>query len=70
MDIQKDIETFLQTSGWNVSQLAKAAGLAVPVVSRLRTGARKGLNMRTFEKLRPYIYGQDLHDHQQQASGE
>ena len=60
MDIQKDIDTFLRTSGWSVSQLAKAAGLAVPVVSRLRTGARKGLTMRTFEKLRPYIYG----DHQ------
>lgn len=67
MNIEKDINDFLAASGWSVSRLAKTAGIATPIVSRLKNGRRKGLTLDTFLKLRPIIYGDNPN---QQAQGE
>lgn len=67
INIEKDINDFLAASGWSVSRLAKAAGIAIPIVSRLKNGRRKGLTLDTFLKLHPILYGDNPH---QQASGE
>ena len=65
MDIQGDIKNFLARSGWNAARLAREAGLAFPIVYRLKSGERKNLTMRTYKKLEPFLYGDN-----QQASGE
>lgn len=57
MDIQHEIKTFLERSGWNTARLAREAGLAFPIVSRLKSGERKNLTMRTYKKLEPFLCG-------------
>lgn len=65
MNIQQDIQKFLSESGWTVSKLAREASVPIPVLHRLKTGKRSGMTLRTYEKLRPFLYGD-----QQKASGE
>lgn len=60
MDIKQDILAFLEATGWNASQLAHAAKISQPVISRLLTdGAsrRHGCHSSTLQKLFPFLYG-------------
>lgn len=66
MNIKHEIQSFLDRSGWTVSRLAREAKVPVPVLHRLKTGEREGMTLRTYEKLRPFLYG-EVH---QKASGE
>lgn len=67
MNIQNEIINFLSRTGWTVSRLAREAKIPVPVLHRLKTGARTGMTLRTYEKLRPFLYHSEPH---QQASEE
>jgi plasmid maintenance system antidote protein VapI len=67
MDIKNEIKSFLDRSGWKPSTLAYAAGIRPHMITRILSGERKGMTMRTFEKLRPFLYSDKP---QQQASGE
>lgn len=67
MNIREDIQSFLERTGWTVSRFAKEASVPVPVLHRLKTGERTGMTLRTYEKLRPFLYGDQPH---QRASGE
>jgi DNA-binding Xre family transcriptional regulator len=67
MNIKHEIQSFLDRTGWTLSKFAREAKIPVPVLHRLKTGEREGMTLRTYEKLRPFLYG----DHpQQRASGE
>jgi DNA-binding Xre family transcriptional regulator len=57
MDIKQDIKQYLEVSGWSASRLAREAGVATPVITRLMTGERKGVHSQTLSKLWPFLYG-------------
>lgn len=67
MNIKHEIQSFLDRTGWTVSKLARESKVPVPVLHRLKTGEREGMTLRTYEKLRPFLYGNSTH---QKASGE
>ncbi|MFW5970493.1 MAG: helix-turn-helix domain-containing protein [Desulfovermiculus sp.] len=60
MDIKQDIKQYLKESGWSASRLAREAGVATPVITRLMTGERKGIHSQTLSKLWPFLYGDTI----------
>jgi len=57
MNIKQDIVSFLATSGWTATRLAREAGVAPPQLTRLLSGERDGLHSKTVERLWPFLYG-------------
>lgn len=58
MNIRTDLIAFLHKTGWTATELARAAHIAPPVVTRLIKGTRRGIHTKTFEKLYPFLYGE------------
>ena len=67
MNIREEIQSFLERTRWTVSRFAREADVPISVLHRLKTGERQGMTLRTYEKLRPFLYGDQP---QQKASGE
>jgi DNA-binding Xre family transcriptional regulator len=66
MNIKSEIQSCLDSNGWKPSQLAAAAGIRPHMITRILTGERGGMTLRTYEKLRPFLCGAS----HQKASGE
>lgn len=55
MSIQTEIKSFLDATGYSARRLALEAGVAAPVISRVVSGARKGMHIETADKVRDAI---------------
>lgn len=69
MNIRTDLISFLEQTGWTATELAKAASVPPPVITRLIKGTRSGLHTKTFEKIYPFLYG-DKHPSRSNDEGE
>lgn len=56
MNIKHDILAAMEREGWKASRLAREAGVAAPIVTRIVTGERSGVCPRNLVKLWPYLY--------------
>jgi DNA-binding Xre family transcriptional regulator len=56
MDIQNDIKKYLENRRCSASYLAKQAGVAPPIITRILSGERKGVHSKTLERLWPFLY--------------
>lgn len=56
MNIKHDIQMAMDRTGWKASRLAKEAGVAAPIVTRILTDDRQGVQPKTLVKLWPFLY--------------
>lgn len=56
MKLKEDIAIALERNGWKATRLAREAGVAPPVVTRIMSGKRVGVRLETLKKLWPFIY--------------
>ncbi|WP_424450063.1 helix-turn-helix domain-containing protein [Pseudodesulfovibrio tunisiensis] len=56
MQIKQLIQKTLAERGWTATKLAREAGVAPPVITRILSGERKGLHSTTIEKLWPFLF--------------
>lgn len=58
MNLVEDIRRVLEESGWSATHLAKEAGVAPPIITRLLSGERKEVRSGTLQRLWPFLYGE------------
>ncbi|TVM35636.1 helix-turn-helix domain-containing protein [Oceanidesulfovibrio marinus] len=54
---REDLRGMLIETGWSQSRLSKEAGVSQGCISRFLSDEGAGMNLRSFDRLCPYIYG-------------